>query len=579
MDIQTFLLHIGKAYQNKSDMFEEYKGYKRSINSDYYFEFIIDKTDEGYKWDLVVYEVGNVEDVQKKLFYVKMPSNSIPYFPSCSLKQFFMPNEDGSVSERCFVLFDYMAKLLNDNKYKEELANFYQSFIKNENIIHPEDWNGNVNNFFEQRYGKFIKDAPITIVLNGERLSDLKIFRDLWVQQYFKIKPSKFKCIYCGSNENIISEGSKKWKIYTVTRDTEVNKKYGSYHRCMECENLISKGIDVIDKIKFKDETLSFANESVQSYYLPVVYEEEVIRSIYDILSKPKDRIDFFRQLLIIRDELELNDLKFVYRLSFGCSRDNTFTLLDSELINIDDIDIQTLDKRSYEYETFIDKYKMKTFGWINNKALPYYLLNQIDFNKKKFNREHYLYNRIRDEFYNISYRADTVNVQQLYYLLNELNKHINRKNNYEEERLYYIMLYHYFMKGENVMDLVNSKEYALGVLVSIADQIQRRKYNKNNSKDYISPIKKQFGGKLHDFNLIVSEAIRIIGQNENYMYPYYKEVYRLALNKLTNDSVKKPYDLIAYQMGLNAKDYYADVNKEEFFEKITKKNVDNDSE
>lgn len=570
---------IGEAFHSDETLFDKYSGYKRSVSlkdeNSGYFEFRINKEKDIYKWDLVFVNC-HYNEIPRKIFFMKLPTRGVPYSLSASLKQ--MMNIKESPLTRVAQDLD------ENNKFKNILIEFVERFV-NGQVEHPNDWDGNIKDFLVKRYEankemlSFYLDSPATVVLNGQLLMKLEEFQQIWVKNYFGVNEklsNEFSCMYCGSREQLISGGKGKWKIFTSTRKTQVSKEGKSNVRCVNCETLITAGIEILNNYVFKNGQ-SATGEPLFNYYIPLVYDLKKLKLIYSHMTKAENEIEFIRNLINIRDNLKMNDVRYIVQLSFGNSQDNTFSLMVNKLISIDDVDVEKLSSYQYKYSKLLENHNAKEKYKINNQSLPCHLINKFD--AGKFEREDF-----RAILIDMFLRPKSVNESKLNNYIKKLEILINREEKKKNVKIYGSLhnyqLYLYIAKGMDIMNIINSKEYALGVLVSIADYVQNKKYNKNGSKDYISPIRKKFAKYPKNQTVAVNEAARIISQGFAFIgkNSYLDRIFRIAMDKFMNgENAPKEYQQMAYYFGLSSWNYYPnELDRDEFFNKNNKNNEEN---
>ena len=576
MDIMPLVKRIGEVFYSDKTLFDKYIGYKRSVSKDEdsgYFEFRINKEEDVYKWDLVFVNC-HYEEIPRKIFFMKLPTRGVPYSLSTSLSQ--MMNMKRSP------LIRVAQDLDENNKFKNMLIEFVEQFI-NGQVEHPNDWDGDIEDFLVKRYEankemlKFYLSSPTTVVLNCQLLMKLEEFQQIWVKNYFDVNEelsSECSCMYCGSREQLISGGKGKWKVFTDTKQTQVSKEGKSNVRCVDCETLITSGIEILNNYVFKNGQ-SATGEPLFNYYIPLTYDLEKLKLIYNHMTKAENEIEFIRNLINIRDNLKMNDVRYIVQLSFGNARDNTFSLMVNKLINIDNIDVEKLSSYQYKYSKLLENHNAKEKYKINNQSLPYHLINKFD--TGKFEREDF-----KAILIDMFLRPKSVNESKLNNYIKKLEILINReeKNIKTYGSLYNYQLYLYIAKEMDIMDIINSKEYALGVLVSIADYVQNKKYNKNGSKDYISPIRKKFAKYPKNQTVAANEATRIISQGFTFIgkNSYLDRISRIAMDKFMNgENAPKEYQQMAYYFGLSSWNYYPnELDRDEFFNKNNKNNEEN---
>lgn len=576
MDIMPLVRRIGEAFHSDETLFDKYSGYKRSVLKDEnsgYFEFRINKEKDIYKWDLVFVNC-HYNEIPRKIFFMKLPTSGVPYSLSTSLSQ--MMNMKRSP------LIRVAQDLDENNKFKNMLIEFVEQFI-NGQVEHPNNWDGDIEDFLVKRYEankkmlSFYLSSPTTVVLNGQLLMELEEFQQIWVKNYFDVNEelnNECSCIYCGSREQLISGGKGKWKIFTDTRQTQVSKEGKSNVRCVDCETLITTGIEILNNYVFKNGQ-SATGEPLFNYYIPLTYDLEKLKLIYNHMTKAENEIEFIRNLISIRDNLKMNDVRYIVQLSFGNAQDNTFSLMVNKLISIDDVDVEKLSSYQYKYSKLLENHNAKEKYKINNQSLPYHLINKFD--AGKFEREDF-----KATLIDMFLRPKSVNESKLNNYIKKLEILINReeKNVKTYGSLYNYQLYLYIAKEMNIMDIINSKEYALGVLVSIADYVQNKKYNKNGSKDYVSPIRKKFAKYPKNQTVAANEATRIISQGFVFIgkNSYLDRISRIAMNKfMDGENAPKEYQQMAYYFGLSSWNYYPnELDRDEFFNKNNKNNEEN---
>jgi len=568
MDVVTCLLDTDFYVQEKESFWDKVKQYARSVDKkqDYFFQLIINKNDEFYDVELIPVPCES-STIEERIFYMKLPTQGNPYSCSATLKQLMKPV--GLKFEN--YAFYQVGIMLPDGHYlKESILDMTKSWqtgkVRYVNDK-PELKLDLLEKYLKEKGCKKPLSAPTTLVLNGhEVMQDLEC-QQVWFRYFMKEKNNKKlnsklsgKCIFCGKDTGIILEGSKKWKLYTTTRKTHLNTYQDNYLRCSECENKISETENYLESFQVfleKDKT-SQTNQFCLPLFNKKDGSERLIKRWLQEIKSNNIRNKLKRTLLLrnILIELELFNLsgKITY-LTSVISRGITFTLKEFQVIPIEGQQIQKYFDVKEKLKDIYSENKIKYPDW---KFL--FLLKEKDNN--------YYVKKLENVILHIEVGLTPFDLSYISRIMRAREKEISRKfdKSVEGFLVYYELIYQ-LLKGVDVLQYKETKEYAAGVLLRIAEDAQYRKYlNLNKEKrPRQTPIARKFikmrPNQIEKVIALTNEFFRT-SRLSDYDRKMIQEAMKHADKQYELNDGSPEEKMIAFYMGYWSWEFYPEVEK-----------------
>lgn len=558
MDILTVLRELGDYISHSETMWEQAKPYARTLekNRDYYLKLIATQKENEDSYKLEIQKVPCVKErIAEEIFYVKLPTGGNPYICSATVKQLMKPTGGNSDVKIENYAFYQLGSMLPEGHYLKKpllgLAKaWYEGRVEYESEFDLESLTEHLKSL---EYRDPI-NAPMTLILNGKKVMDDEDCQIAWYARYTgsdKLQ-SEGECVYCNTNENLLTQGSSKWKCFTVTRKTQLSGTL-PHIRCNKCEKKI------VDAEHLLELQQVIVDKDTYQFCIAVTKEAEKAAPIIKKWTErwgQEGRNEKLNKALMLRDTLvEMDSWDIISQLVYitaTIERQKTFELKELQVIPVNKFRIQQALDAKANVRYFLEEH---------NIYFPSYKRTLLLKPKMK----EYCRENTKDILINLNYGQTPFHFQYLSKTLRAREKEIEKVTEKKAEGLligYELMYLH--LKGVDIVSLKETKEYAIGVLLNIAESAQYRKYNQGKNTNHQPPIAKKFVNvKPKDFIKIHNEAQRVINTCSKFINKYEWNMVRYATEKMNMadmDTKNIQERLIPFYMGYRAREFYPEI-------------------